>query len=205
MAHPEPPPPSSSRSDNVCEVFTQFLLDHRPRAELWDWLITGMATLLSLVIALGIFEYQSWRADEDKQDQFLTALAGELQANLDSLRSKDRTKLHGRIFGHEQHYIPIAEARLVRLPPLVIESAISSGLFDAYDTLVLTHIARALIVHNAEVEFLLSIRSGEAYADTVRLAQQELEQRQQHIAGLCDELLQHIKSTRSINLPQQRP
>lgn len=47
-------------------IFTLVLLQTRPSRDLWDWIIIGMATVSSLVFALGIFEYRSGRIDEYK-------------------------------------------------------------------------------------------------------------------------------------------
>jgi len=85
----------------AAELFSQVLLSWRPREELWEWVITGIATLLSLVFALGVFEYQGWRNDEHKRNQFLAALVGELRSTIDSMRSEHRTPIYGRILEQE--------------------------------------------------------------------------------------------------------
>ncbi len=185
-------------------IFTLVLLQTRPSRDLWDWIIIGMAAVSSLVFALGIFEYRSGRFDEYKQTRLLTALAGELRANLIVLRSKHRTPLYGRGGPEQRSHVNVGYAKLVRLPPLIVESAVSSGLFDPEVTLLCTYIARELLVHNTEVEFILALRSGEVHADTVRYAKDELDKRQKKIVALCAALLRDLEST-GIKIPPEPP
>jgi len=119
----------------AAELFTQILLSWRPREELWEWIITGIATFLSLVFALGVFEYQGWRNEEHKRNQFLAALVGELRSTIDSMRSKDRTRIYGRVLKQEgDAKVYLGDARLVCAPPVAAQAAISSALFDAEET-----------------------------------------------------------------------
>ena len=185
-------------------IFTLVLLQTRPSRDLWDWIIIGMATVSSLVFALGIFEYRSGRIDEYKRTQLLTALAGELRANLIVLQSKHRTPLYGRGGPEQRSYVNVGYAKLVRLPPLIVESAVSSGLFDPEVTLLCTYIARELLVHNTEVEFISALRSGEVHTDTVRYAKDELDKRQKKIVALCAALLRDLEST-GIKIPPEPP
>jgi hypothetical protein len=178
----------------MAKLFTQVLLETQPREELWEWFITGMATILSLIFALGLFEYQSWRADKYKRAQILTALAGELRSNIGSMRSPHRTPLFGRVERQGGYaVVRIGEARLVRTPPVLAQAAISSGLFDAEETLILTKIVRELLVHDTEIDFLLSIRSGEHNLYTVWYASQELDERQERLTELFEEIIENLR------------
>ena len=178
----------------LAALFTLVLLSWRPREELWEWIITGIATLLSLVFALGVFEYQGWRNDEHKRNQFLAALVGELRSTIDSMRSEDRTPIYGRVLEQEgDAKVYLGDARLVRVPPVAAQAAISSALFDAEETWLLTRIVRELLVHDTEVDFLLSTRSGEHHSDTLKYAKDDLEQRQTAIATWCEEIIENLR------------
>ena len=173
------------------EIFTQILLETRPRAELWDWLITFVATGLSALLALGLFGYQSWQTERDRQNQLLAALAGELQSNLDIIRSEHRTPFISR--GTKPgSYFKYADAKLIRLDPIVLVETIRSGVFDAADVYRLTRIVRELQVHNDDIGYLLSLRSAPSTnndANAIVLATKELDQRQALIESMCQDLL----------------
>jgi hypothetical protein len=184
-------------------VFTLAILLFGSTGELWDWAIQLAATLISatlaIVVGVGLFRYQSRKADEAKGTQLLTALAGELQSSLNILNSEHRTPimaLNGQQFG---------TAILMRLPPLVAEEAARSGVFDAEDTLILSNLVRDMGMHNDEVSFLLSVRAAPTTPDVLALVSKELNQRQERIAELCTELLQHLKSQNIKTPPTPTP
>jgi len=66
-------------------------------------------------------------------------------------------------------------------------------LFDAEETWLLTRIVRELLVHDTEVDFLLSTRSGEHHSDTLMYAKDELERRQKEIATWCEEIIENLR------------
>lgn len=176
-------------------IFLLVLLRFRPLAELWDWLISLMATLLAALFAIGVFEYQSWRTERDRQDRLLEALSAELQSNLDILRHEHRTPFVSQ--GKEPgSYVKYATAKLVPLDPIVVVEIIRSGVFDGDDVYLLTRIARTLQLHNTEVDYLQSLRStpGPARVDAVSFATKELDQRQEKIETLCKELIAFLRS-----------
>ena len=91
----------------AAEVFTQLLLEVRPREELWEWFIQLTATALAALFAVGVFEYQSRQAEGDRQNRLLAALAAELQSNLDIIRSEHRTAFLARVQGHRTAFLPM--------------------------------------------------------------------------------------------------
>lgn len=169
------------------------LLELRPHAELWDWFITFVATILTALFAIGVFEYQSRRTERDRQDQLLEGFAAELQSNLDILRHEHRTPFISQ--GPKPgSYVKYAEAKLIRLEPIVVVETIRSGVFDGDDVYRLTRIVRELQVHNTEVDYLLSFRSAPGRADAIIFATNELDQRQERIKTMCEEMINFLRS-----------
>jgi len=124
---------------------------------IWDWLFQVTATFIGAIsaVAVGVylFNYQSQRADEKREKQLLTVLAGETQANLDTLRQDPSTlkRADGEVVG---------SVILVRLMFLAAEEAIRSGVFTSQETLFLSKLIANLQIHNDEVCFILSARIG---------------------------------------------
>lgn len=183
-------------------LFTVVLLERRPTEELWDWFITVVATFLAALFAVGVFEYQGQQTEKDRQKRLLEALAAELRSNLDLLVHEHRTPFlsEGPTPGR---YFKYADAKLIRLDPIVVTENIRSGVFDAEDVYRLTQIARMLQAHNSDVDYLLSLRSSPvpASADAIKLAINELDQRQRTIQKLCEELIGFLRSQEGITVP----
>ncbi len=173
-------------------LFTLVLYLFRPTAELWAWFIQFAATLISATLAIaagvGLFAYQRFKSDEARSDQLLTALAGELQSCVAILNTEQRDRvmaLNGQEFG---------TAVLVRMPPLVAEEAVRSGVFDATDTLLLSNLVREMWAHNGEVSFLLSVRSAPITAEALRIVVERFNRREERMREQCNALLEQLKS-----------
>jgi len=186
-------------------LFTKILLETRPRAEFWEWLITLAGTGLAALFAVGVFEYQSRQNERDRQKKLLVALAAELQSNLDIIRSEHRTPFITRDQrpGAKTRYVKYADAKLVPMPPIVAEAAIRSGVFDAHDVYLLTRIVRGLHIHNSEVSYLLSIRSNPdpGLADAVIATTKDRDGRQKTIEKGCKELIEFLREQEGIEVP----
>jgi hypothetical protein len=124
---------------------------------IWDWLFEVAAAFIGTIAAVAVgvylFNYQSQRADEKREEQLLTVLAGETQANLDTLSQAPSTlkRADGEVVG---------SVILVRLMFLAAEEAIRSGVFTSKETLFLSKLIANLQIHNEEVSFILSARRG---------------------------------------------
>ncbi len=183
-------------------IFTKVLLELRPHAELWDWFITFVATILTALFAIGVFEYQSRRTERDRQDQLLEGFAAELQSNLDILRHEHRTPFISQ--GPKPgSYVKYAEAKLVPMEPIAGDAAIRSGVFDAEDVYLVTRIVRDMHVHNSEVAYLSATRLNTAaqHSDAIIFATKELDQRQERIATMGEELLAFLREHGGIEVP----
>src|SRR5215204_1606341 len=53
--------------------------------------------------------------------------------------------------------------------------------------------SRELLVHDTEVDFLLSTRSGEHHSDTLKYAKDDLDNRQKMIATWCEEIIENLR------------
>jgi hypothetical protein len=124
--------------------------------QVWDWFIqvaaTGIGTILAAAAGIALFNYQSQKTAESREEQLLTALAGETQATQNTL-SEEPSKFK-MPDGTIEHVI------LVRLTFLVAEEAIKSGVFTSNEARLLAGLIGILQVHNDEVYFILSTRTG---------------------------------------------
>jgi hypothetical protein len=179
-------------------LFTVVVYCQRPSEELWGWLIQLIATLIgaTLAVAGGVYllTYQSLKADEDKSNQLLTTLAGELQSSLEILNSDDRTAITTRE-GNE-----IGSVILIRLIPVAAEETIRSGVFDATDAHLLSNLVRQMWAHNDDVALLSSQRLASSTREQLVTVTADLNQRQQEVNRLCIDFLRVLKSI-DIELP----
>jgi uncharacterized membrane protein YccC len=134
-------------------VFRLFADEQQP---VWDWFVQLAATLIGTILAvaggLWLFNYQSRKTDENREEQLLTNLAGETQANqniLNQRASEYRTRE-----GTTEHVI------LVRLSFLVAQEALRSGVFTSNEARFLSELIGELQTHNEEVRNILSTRTG---------------------------------------------
>jgi Ni/Fe-hydrogenase subunit HybB-like protein len=178
-----------------------------------DWANTFVATALTVGAGVLLYRHQTDRADEERVDQLLTALAGELQSCLNILRARPSplrvptgaqltdTGALAFTFGDLGHVV------LVRLPMVVVVEALRSAKFDADDSFLLSNIAGHIQVHNSEVDFILSARQVLVTRVMLISLQQtmvELKQRQADIASDCEALLKHLAS-QGIPMPDAGP
>jgi hypothetical protein len=133
--------------------------------DFWDWLNTFVATGLSVIAGVLLYRHQTDRAEKQREDQLLTALAGELGACLGMLRGRPTPILvpTGTKTDEEGNSIrtfaPVEEAVLAHLPAVAVQEALRSAVFDYEDSRLLSNIAGHIHVHNSEVSFVLSGRS----------------------------------------------
>jgi hypothetical protein len=161
---------------------------------IWDWFIQAAATLIGTILAvaggLWLFNYQASKTDETREEQLLTNLAGETQANLDTLNAQPSA--FERSDGTIDHLI------LVSLTFIVAEEAIKSGVFTSDEARLLSKLIGRLRVHNDEVYFILSTRTGlsatgvvQGNANSYMIA--ELKLRQKEIRESSAELLKYLE------------
>jgi len=167
---------------------------------LWSWLTQVSATLLGTIagvaVGLWLFEYQSHKADETKEDQLLTALAGETQSILNILQGPVRP-----IWGPGG--LVLDEVVTVSLPTLVAQEAIRSGVFYSSEVLLLSNIVDHLQIHNNLLFFILSAQVGTVYRATLENLLQELKSRQRDICQSSRSLLTHLESV-GIRVPSSQ-
>jgi hypothetical protein len=178
-----------------------------------DWSNTFVATALTVGAGVLLYRHQTERADEERRDQLLTALAGELQSCVDILRSRPTPLLVPA--GHPrpteegksvQSLASVGEVVLVRLPTVVVVEALRSAKFDSEDSHLLSTIAGNIQVHNSEAEFILSSRQApitRVILASLQQAMAELTQRQTEIAANCEKVLRHLAS-QGIEVPDAK-
>lgn len=168
-----------------------------------DWANTFVATALTVGAGVMLYRHQTERADEERRDQILTALAGELQACLGILRAPPSPLLVPTGFRQTDdgnlvlRVATVGEVVLVRLPSVLVVEALRSAKFDAEESHLLSNIAGHVQVHNSEVEFMLSSRQApvtRVILVSLRQTMTELKQRQAAIAADCETLLEHLAS-----------
>jgi hypothetical protein len=111
-----------------------------------------IGTILAVAVGIGLFNYQSQKRDDAREGQLLTVLAGETQANLNTLNGQP-----SRIKSREGIIDCVI---LLRLNFLVAEEAIRSGVFTSDEARFLSELIGLLQVHNNEVYSILSTRTG---------------------------------------------
>jgi len=172
-------------------VFWLFADEQQP---LWNWFIQLAATLFGTVLAvaggLWLFNYQASKTDETREEQLLKTLAGETQANLNIL--SDEPSAFETLDRTIDHVV------LIRLRFLVAEQAIKSGVFTSDEARFLSELIGHLQVHNDEVYFILSTRTGmdstgvvQGKATSYMIA--ELKLRQEHIRTRSAQLLKDLE------------
>lgn len=164
------------------------------KEQVWDWFMqvaaTVIGTILAVQVGIGLFNYQSRKTDETREEQLLTALAGEIQGNQNTLSGAPSA-----------FKIPdgtIERVILVRLTFLVAEEAIKSGFFTSDEARFLSELIGRLHVHNDEVYFILSTRTGldstgVIQGEATRSNIEELKLRQEDIGTRSAKLLRDLQ------------
>ena len=134
--------------------------------DFWDWPNTFVATTLYVFSGDLLYRHQADKTAKEREDQLLTALAGELRSCLEVLRGRPtpfqvsvntKSDAQGRtVFALAN----VGNAVLMPLPKVVIEEALRSAMFDYSDSLLLSNIAAHIRVHDSEVSFILSAREN---------------------------------------------
>ena len=162
------------------------MFDH---AAFMSWISTLVATfvgaVLALAVGIGLFNYQAGETDRKRQSQLLEALAAELQANLDLLRSG---RLHLIEAGDKEWKLA-----LVHLQPLIIEEAVRSGVFDSEDTHKFIHLERAIRSYNADVSYVLNMRSVLLHRRAYEHVVKGLIEQQKWITEACESMLESLE------------
>lgn len=176
----------------------------------WEWLNTFMATILSVFAGIFLYRHQTAVAEDDRRDQLLTALAGELKACIGILRTPPtpivipRSVTTGEGDATVVNTAKIGEAVLIHLPAVVAEEALRAAVFDTEESFMLSNIDRQIHIHNSELSFILQTRTAQV-SRTVLLSLQrttaELKQRQAAIIEENQRLLEHLRSE-GIEIPE---
>lgn len=164
------------------------------RAAFWDWGITFVATLVSVVFAVALFWYQREKNDNERQEQLLTALSAEAQVCMKILNEpRDQlSTLGGKDLGRTV---------LTPLPTTVIDEAIRSGLHDPRYTYLLILMASQLRAHNSDVEACMSTQTVEVNPAVVLGIMERMEERLMVIKENCRNLVKNLEE-QSIPQPE---
>jgi hypothetical protein len=171
--------------------------------DFWDWLNTFVATPLSVFAGVLLYRHQTNRAAKEREDQLLTAPAGELRSCLGILRERPtpfRVPVGIKSDTQGQTVFTVADignAVLVPLPKVIVEEALRIAVFNYSDSLLLSNAAGYIRVHNSNVSFILSARENlvtQTMLLSLQRTLQELNQRQNAIRADCEALLRHLAS-----------
>lgn len=182
----------------LAAAFTGFVITAADSDVLWDWLITFMATLISVMGAVALFWYQRDKNDSERQEQLLTALSAEAQACLKALAeppSEIVTIRGGRV---------IAKAVLTPLPTAVLDETVRSGLHEPQDTYNLIFMARQLEAHNSDVATALSMQAVEIKPEAFLRVLDRVKERQEVVSYSCRRLVEMLEA-QGIRQPEPRP
>lgn len=169
-------------------VFTAVVCQQKP-AVLWDWLITFVATLLSVIAAVALFWYQRDKSDSERQDQLLTALSVELWVVLKILDGSRYPV--GSTTGEE-----LGTTVMETLPTTVLEETVRSGLYSPEWTSFLVHLVGYIQAHNNDVWYFRSTQvlpKGPAVNEIVRTRVEYMEWRLGVIEENCRNLVEDLK------------
>jgi hypothetical protein len=175
-------------------LFTALFWRFADEKPIWEWLLQVAATLIGTILAVAVglwlFHHQARKTDEAREEQLLTTLAGETQANLNILS--------GQPSRFESSDGTIDCVVLIRLGFLVAEEAVRSGVFTSDEARLLSELISNLQVHNDEVHSIKSTRTGLTSTGVVQgeatgYMIEELKLRQEDIRTRSERLLKYLE------------
>ncbi len=176
-------------------AFTAVIVTAKPGV-LWEWLITFMATLISVMGAVALFWYQRDKNDNERQEQLLTALSAEAHACLKAL-AEPPASIFALRSGKE-----VGRAVLTPLPTAVLDETVRSGLHEPQDTYNLIFMARHLEAHNSDVATALSMQTVEVKPEAFLRVVDRVKERQEIVSYSCRELVENLEA---LGIPQPEP
>jgi hypothetical protein len=142
---------------------------------------------LAAFFGLRQVRFQMRQADDQRRDQLLTALAGEIRASQRILSGRPTPIVDAAT--HEE----VGTVVLVPLPDVVVNEAAQSALFPTEQTDEFFNLAGNIQVHNHEISSLFATRTGFVTKESLQLITDELNQRQQKLCEHYNDLLSRIE------------
>lgn len=134
-------------------VLYSLIVHHRAPDEVWGWLHTLVATVVSVVFAVAIgvalFNHQTKVTDRARTRQLRASLSAEISDIIRELDSEYSMTIN----------LPTSKATvlLTYIQPLILEDAARSGLFNAVYTENMLHLAQKIHIYNIKVSYLFSV------------------------------------------------
>ncbi len=148
-------------------IFFSVLIKNRRPDEYWNWWISFIATIVSLILGAGIgiylFDYNQERIKNYEKERLTSALEAELSELYSVLISGNKFHIKDK---NNQNI----EALMINLKQIMVDDAIRSNLFDKDTTMQLIKISRNINILDSTVNNLWAfLRIGGIFNSEYRM------------------------------------